>query len=50
MKLEEKLALAQNNAEEILTPEELKQLFEEKKKPSAYLGMAPRIDVAKKPE
>jgi tyrosyl-tRNA synthetase len=41
MKVEEKLALAKNNAEEILTLEELKQLFEEKKKPAAYLGMAP---------
>ena len=41
MKLEERMALAENNAEEVLTPAELKQLFEAKKQPSAYLGMAP---------
>lgn len=41
MNLEEKIALVQNNAEEIVTMAELRRLLSEKERPRAYVGYEP---------
>ena len=40
MELEKRVQLVMRNTQELVTPEELKKLLQEKKKPSVYLGTA----------
>ncbi len=41
MNIEDRIELVTRNTEEVITEEELKELFEEKEKPKAYIGYAP---------